>query len=176
MGICSCNNVIVVNDPKPKCNTKPNCVYAPHFLVKPEDSIIACGDNLVVDLSGKMGFDSNQVKSTATFKVIEFTNNLEDAPTFVTSSGNEIVELHLTSAYVDGVTSGNKFAKITYKLIHGGLVDIGTITIIFKNLCTGETPPINQICDPCTGLFIDRVANISITNVEEPPVTNINIQ
>ncbi len=176
MGICSCNNVIIVNDPKPKCNTKPNCVYAPHFLIKPEDSIIACGDNLVIDLSGKMGFDSAQEQYAATFKIIDFTDNLEDAPTFVTNSGNSIVEVHLTSAYTNGIASGNKFAKITYKLMQGQLTDVGTITIIFQNLCSGATPPPNKVCDPCTGLFIDKVVNISINDVNQPPVTDIQIQ
>lgn len=176
MGLCSCDNIIVVDNPKPKCHTKPNCVYAPHFLVKPEDSIIACGENLVIDLSGKMGFDSAQSQSTAIFKVISYTDNLEETPTFVTGSNNNVVELHLTSAYTNGIESGNKFAKITYKLIHGTLVDVGTITIIFKNLCTGATPPPNKVCDPCTGLFIDKVVDISINDVNQPPVTDLQIQ
>lgn len=165
MGLCSCKNP-KTTIPSGPCSVA-NCLRIPYVYVPLEETVFPCGQDLSIDLSNKISFDSAQDNSISEFIIRDSTDNLINA-TWSLNSDRSSIQLTVRSNYTgvgepSPVSTDHLFGKITYEVRQGHLNDVATITIPFKSHCNSLNIPNNQYCDPCTGNLLDKITNISVT-------------
>lgn len=170
-GLCNCTNPVVTYNSQCK---KSNCIRIPHIYVKQIDSIYPCNQTLIIDISNKISFDPNQLKSITDFFVLSHTPNLKDV-SFLVSPDRTSVEIQLTSNYSGYPAPDYKFGTISWKARQGALSDIATVTVPFKSHCNTIEIPNDKYCDPCNGALIDNLVNISVVQQDSDSSVNISV-
>lgn len=148
---CYCSSVINENYVKSTCDGE--CIHVPHMLIIGEESIGPCGEIksvlwdkcLDICTCEKNGKDvTYEVYSSYNLTV----NNINEIGIEVESNGGD---------------STDNYGKVEFIVRCGRLSSMGTLTVVFKNLCKDVKCSDGQKCDKCTGGCVAIGADLDVT-------------
>lgn len=156
---CTCTGTPTTNTPPP-CTTGGSCLKMSRIIVACKDGAGPCG-------------------STGTLNFITPVDPLKPYCHNTTGCGNNplrfsiydwdktiFASVSLSNSTVTWVTKGvdtiGKFGTISIKACCGELSNVFDIDICVKDLCKCSTCTTNQSCNPCTGLCIAKLLDVSV--------------
>lgn len=116
-----------------------------------------CNDSISLDITKYITIPNCCNKSTLQFRVKLHSDNITNVTPIY--SNNEFL-INITSN--SNINKNWKFATLTYEVECGILKVRATVTIPFKQLV--ENPDCSNGYDPCTGLCIEPIIDLEITD------------
>lgn len=140
---------------KPKTCFSGNCLYVPHLLVGPTNSVGPCDETGLIPFEGT-GLDTALCGNVApTFTILSHSNIFKDVS--INSTGITFT----TTTSIEEASVG----VIEYGVSCSGYASVASATIIIKNLCAGVLCGHGKHCNKCTGTCVDVPGNIKVGGI-----------
>jgi hypothetical protein len=157
---CNCVGTPTVSTP-PSCPTGDNCLKLSDVIVKCADAVGPCGATGTVNVMNSGNPDKPYCHLIAGcnggpihLSIVDWDKNMFSS---VSISGNIV-----TWTTTNDLTTLNKLGTIYLQACCGELASLFKLKICIKDLCQCTALTSSQSCDPCTGLPIPKLIDVSV--------------